>query len=104
MLEAGTTCWRVETAPRAALLVDMQPYLAAARAAMSRATRSIYFLNWAFDPDTVLDHTPTRVWRPTGRWFLRPPRHERFRQSRGGRPLHRQSATDSIKVSAMIGF
>jgi len=59
MLEAGTTCWRVETAPRAALLVDMEPYLAAARAAMSRATRSIYFLNWAFDPDTILDHTPT---------------------------------------------
>lgn len=58
MLEAGTTCWRVETAPRAALLVDMEPYLAAAKAAMSGATRSIHFLNWAFDPDTVLDHAP----------------------------------------------
>lgn len=59
MLEAGTTCWRVETAPRAALLVDMEPYLAAAKAAMSKATRSIYFLNWAFDPDTILDHSPS---------------------------------------------
>lgn len=58
MLESGTTCWRVETAPRAALLVDMQPYLAAAKAAMAKATRSIHFLNWAFDPDTILDHEP----------------------------------------------
>ena len=58
MLEAGTTCWRLETAQRAALLVDMEPYLAAAKAAMSKATRTIHFLNWAFDPDTVLDHAP----------------------------------------------
>lgn len=58
MLEAGTTCWRVETAPRVTMLVDMDPYLAAARAAMAGATRSIHFLNWAFDPDTVIDHTP----------------------------------------------
>ena len=57
MLEAGTTCWRVETAPRAALLVDMEPYLAAAKAAMSKAARTVHFLNWAFDPDTILDHT-----------------------------------------------
>lgn len=58
MLKAGTTCWRVETAPRVALLVDMEPYLAAAKAAMTRATRSIHFLNWAFDPDTILEHGP----------------------------------------------
>lgn len=58
MLEAGTTCWRVESAPRVALLVDMDPYLAAAKAAMSQATRTIHFLNWAFDPDTILDHAP----------------------------------------------
>ena len=59
MLEVGTTCWRAEVAPRAALLVDMEPYLAAAKAAMSQASRSIHFLNWAFDPDTILDHEPT---------------------------------------------
>ncbi|MBB5745188.1 phospholipase D-like domain-containing protein [Brevundimonas variabilis] len=58
MLEADTTCWRLETAQRAALLVDMEPYLAATKAAMSKATRTIHFLNWAFDPDTVLDHAP----------------------------------------------
>ncbi|WGM47112.1 Cardiolipin synthase B [Brevundimonas sp. NIBR10] len=58
MLEAGSTCWRVERAPRATLLLDMEPYLAAAKGAMLRATRTIHFLNWAFDPDTVLDHAP----------------------------------------------
>jgi phosphatidylserine/phosphatidylglycerophosphate/cardiolipin synthase-like enzyme len=58
MLKAGVTCWRVETAPRAALLVDMEPYLEAARTVMASARRSIHFLNWAFDPDTILDHEP----------------------------------------------
>ncbi len=58
MLKAGTTCWRVETAPRTALLVDMAAYLEAAKSALSAATRSIHFLNWAFDPDTVVDHEP----------------------------------------------
>lgn len=27
---------------------------------MSQASRSIHFLNWTFDPDTVLDRTPRR--------------------------------------------
>ena len=58
MLKAGTTCWRVETAPRAALLVDMAAYLEAAKSALAAATSSIHFLNWAFDPDTVVDHEP----------------------------------------------
>jgi|GEM_PF-4487446 len=58
MLKAGVTCWRVETAPRAALLVDMEPYLEAARTVMASARRSIRFLNRPFDPDTVLDHEP----------------------------------------------
>lgn len=58
MLKAGTTCWRVAPSPRVALLVDMAPYLDAARVAMASATRSIHFLNWAFDPDTILQHEP----------------------------------------------
>ncbi|MDB5421015.1 MAG: hypothetical protein JWR59_962 [Brevundimonas sp.] len=58
MLEPGSTCWRVDVAPRASFLVDMEPYLAAAKAALEKATRSIHFLNWAFDPDTILAHTP----------------------------------------------
>ena len=54
LLEAGTTCWRVERATRAAVIIDMAEYFVAAKAAMKNARRSIYFLNWAFDPDTLL--------------------------------------------------
>ncbi len=56
ILQAGSTCWRTEIAPDAAVLVDMQAYLLAAKAAMLNAVHTIHFLNWAFDPDTVLDH------------------------------------------------
>jgi phosphatidylserine/phosphatidylglycerophosphate/cardiolipin synthase-like enzyme len=58
MLEPGSTCWRVDIASRASLLVDMEPYLNAAKEALEKAARSIHFLNWAFDPDTILDHAP----------------------------------------------
>ncbi|MGH7024746.1 MAG: phospholipase D-like domain-containing protein [Caulobacteraceae bacterium] len=47
--------WREDTAPRAAVLVDMADYYAAARAAMAKAQRSIHLLNWAFESRTRLD-------------------------------------------------
>ena len=52
LLKPGTTCWRREKAQRAALLIDMADYFAAAKAAMAKAKHSIHFLNWAFDPTT----------------------------------------------------
>lgn len=52
LLKPGSACWRVETADRLALIVDMAEYFAAAKDAMTRARRSIHLLNWAFDPDT----------------------------------------------------
>ncbi len=55
LLKAGSTCWRVERADRATLLIDVENYLAAAKAMMLRASRSIHLLNWAFDPETRLD-------------------------------------------------
>ncbi len=58
LLKEGTTCWRVGTAPRAALLLDMADYVLAARDAMSGARRSIHLLNWAFDPDTLFEPQP----------------------------------------------
>ena len=58
LLKGGVTCARVATAGRAALLVDMEGYFIAAKAAMQRATRSIHFLNWAFEQDTFLDPGP----------------------------------------------
>jgi phosphatidylserine/phosphatidylglycerophosphate/cardiolipin synthase-like enzyme len=58
LLEPGTTCWRVERAARAAVIIDMADYFVAAKAAMKNARRSIHFLNWAFDPDTAFDPLP----------------------------------------------
>ncbi len=57
MLE-GDLCWRVARADRAALLVDMETYFDAAKSAMEKARRSIHFLNWAFEPDTLLHPQP----------------------------------------------
>ncbi len=58
LLQPGTTCWRVERTDRAAVIIDMADYFTAAKAAMKLATRSIHFLNWAFDPDTQFHPQP----------------------------------------------
>ena len=52
------TFWRVERASRAALLIDTANYFAAAKAALLKARSTIHLLNWAFDPDTLLDPEP----------------------------------------------
>lgn len=49
LLKPGTNCWRIEHAGRAAFLVDGAAYFAAARAAMTRAQRSILILAWDID-------------------------------------------------------
>jgi phosphatidylserine/phosphatidylglycerophosphate/cardiolipin synthase-like enzyme len=54
LLEQGRTCWRLERATRAALLIDNQAYFETAKAAMLRAQRSIWLLGWTFDPRTRL--------------------------------------------------
>jgi phosphatidylserine/phosphatidylglycerophosphate/cardiolipin synthase-like enzyme len=53
LLEPGDTCWRRETADRAALLIDMAAYFDAAMNAMRVARRTIWLLNWAFEPQTL---------------------------------------------------
>lgn len=58
LLEEGSRCWKVATARRAAILIDVQAYFDAAMEAVSRAERSIYFLNWAFEPDTRMQPKP----------------------------------------------
>jgi phosphatidylserine/phosphatidylglycerophosphate/cardiolipin synthase-like enzyme len=58
LLTPGATCWRLETAPRAAVFIDMADYFKAAKEAMSRARRSVHLLNWAFEADTVFDPEP----------------------------------------------
>jgi phosphatidylserine/phosphatidylglycerophosphate/cardiolipin synthase-like enzyme len=52
------TCWRVERADRAALLIDAADYLLAVKAALLDARSTIHLLNWAFDPDTLLEPAP----------------------------------------------
>ena len=47
--EPGRNCWRVESAQRAAFLIDGQAYFAAFREAALSAERSIYILGWDFD-------------------------------------------------------
>jgi phosphatidylserine/phosphatidylglycerophosphate/cardiolipin synthase-like enzyme len=58
LLSPGTTCWRAETAPRAALLIDMEAYFDAAKDAMGRAKHSVHLLNWAFESDTLFHPGP----------------------------------------------
>src|SRR3569833_2128514 len=67
ILEAGDTCWRTERASRAAVLIDMAAYFAAARAAFEKARRSIHILCWAFDPDTLFEPEPGGGGPPEGR-------------------------------------
>lgn len=54
LLEPGRTCWRTETAARAAFLVDTQAYFSAVGQALTQARRSILLLGWGFDPRTRL--------------------------------------------------
>jgi phosphatidylserine/phosphatidylglycerophosphate/cardiolipin synthase-like enzyme/uncharacterized membrane protein YdjX (TVP38/TMEM64 family) len=54
ILAAGRNCWRIERAERLAFLVDGAAYFAAARAAIARASRSVFLLGWDFDSRTRL--------------------------------------------------
>jgi phosphatidylserine/phosphatidylglycerophosphate/cardiolipin synthase-like enzyme len=53
-LQPGETCWRVETARRAAFVVDYQAYYLALLEALPRAERQILLVGWSFDPRTRL--------------------------------------------------
>jgi phosphatidylserine/phosphatidylglycerophosphate/cardiolipin synthase-like enzyme len=58
------TVWRRETALRAAVFIDAADYFDAAKVAMSRARRSIHFLNWTFDPYTRFHPNPDQAPTP----------------------------------------
>ncbi len=49
LFEPGRNCWRIETANRAAFLVDGEAYFRAFREAALKAQRSIVILGWDFD-------------------------------------------------------
>ena len=48
-LVAGRNCWRIESATRAAFLVDGEEFFGAVRATLARAGRSFYILGWDID-------------------------------------------------------
>ena len=58
LLKPGTTCWRIEKAEKATVIIDMADYFTAAKAAMLNARRSVHLVNWAFDPGTLFDPKP----------------------------------------------
>lgn len=53
-LRPGETCWRVEPAHRAAVLVDADAYFRAVRSCIARAERSIFILAWDIDSELSL--------------------------------------------------
>ena len=54
MLELGRTCWRIERARRAALIVDAANYFRLARQAMLAARQQILLIGWDFDTRIAL--------------------------------------------------
>jgi len=54
ILKPGQNCWRIERAPRAAVLVDGDAYFAAFREAAARARHSIIIAGWDVDSRTDL--------------------------------------------------
>lgn len=53
-LEPGVTCWRVEQADRASVIVDGAAYFAALRSSILKATRSVTIVGWDIDSRTPL--------------------------------------------------
>jgi phosphatidylserine/phosphatidylglycerophosphate/cardiolipin synthase-like enzyme len=73
----GETCWRIEQATRASVIVDAADYFAAARQAMLKASKQILLIGWDFDariafsgddegPDTIGTFFPWLVDRTPG--------------------------------------
>lgn len=49
ILQPGRTCWRLESASRAAVLVDAADYFAALNVALEGARHSVFILGWDFN-------------------------------------------------------
>lgn len=54
ILIAGETCWRIETATRATVIVDADEYFRTARKAMLAAKHQILLIGWDFDARILL--------------------------------------------------
>lgn len=65
LLEAGRNCWRIETADRAAVIVDAADYFAILREAMLAAKRQILLVGWDFDTRVIIDRRHERDGLPS---------------------------------------
>ena len=63
LLKRGRNCWRIETAHRAACLVDGEAYFAAAKQALLRARHSVLLIGWNF-----AQHAPLEPGNPDPEW------------------------------------
>jgi phosphatidylserine/phosphatidylglycerophosphate/cardiolipin synthase-like enzyme/uncharacterized membrane protein YdjX (TVP38/TMEM64 family) len=54
LLEAGETCWRLETADRVAVLIDAADYFSAFRHAVAAARERVFIIGWDVDSRTRL--------------------------------------------------
>ncbi|NNG05043.1 MAG: phospholipase [Inquilinus sp.] len=54
ILVAGATCWRIESAQRAAVLIDGDAYFAAVRSTLLKARQSVFIVGWDIDSRTRL--------------------------------------------------
>jgi phospholipase D1/2 len=54
LLEPGETCWRIETADRAAVLIDAEDYFQALRHAFAAARERVFIIGWDVDSRTRL--------------------------------------------------
>jgi phospholipase D1/2 len=64
ILQPGGTCWRIERASRAALVVDAAGYFRAVKAAMLRARHAIILIGWDFDTRIMLEREPAHPKAP----------------------------------------
>lgn len=55
LLKPGHNCWRIEQAPRAALIIDAADYFHHVRKAMLKAEKQILLIGWDFDTRIQLD-------------------------------------------------
>jgi phosphatidylserine/phosphatidylglycerophosphate/cardiolipin synthase-like enzyme len=69
--EPGRNCWRVETADRAALIIDAADYFAVAQKALKNARRQVLLIGWDFDTRICLDGQAGPKSATLGQFILR---------------------------------
>jgi phosphatidylserine/phosphatidylglycerophosphate/cardiolipin synthase-like enzyme len=69
--EPGRNCWRVETAQRAAVVIDAADYFAVLQEALKGARHQILMIGWDFDTRICLDDPTSGKTTSLGRFVMR---------------------------------